>query len=216
MTAVMRQDFADSSLSAPLYDYRTLEIFPHGMRRIFASAAETDFISAYLQLFSSFGVTVSRFTVAVSAIIGTLTSIPALKTKTCIVMLLDGAASTSLLLVNGRYRYSNRARFFNEPNSPEFVGEIERTIHGILQFHASEKITSPVTDVYLGGFSSGLAKEVMELGESSFHIPTVLLPDSPSILFSAVSGNGAALCDYVCPVGALVNGRVGKYDKKAD
>lgn len=128
-----------------------------GIRRrcqtVYAAVVQREFIQAYLNLFGKLGITVSSVENGVGTMIRLLASLPQMKEATGIVQFVDDMILVNILLVNGKYEYSNRTRLFSDPGTPGFTEEAARAVGSIRQFASAQHITEGLESVYIAGFS---------------------------------------------------------------
>ena len=80
-----------------------------------------------------------------------VSQIPSYKNKTAIFLIFEESSVTSILFKEGTYLYSTRSRIFSERGTVNFGTEIVRNISGIMQFYATTKSATPITEVYYAG-----------------------------------------------------------------
>lgn len=124
-----------------------------GMREIFTTRMEREFLDSYTRLFASIGVKVTCVRAALGSVVSALRSMEYFKGRTCILQMQDEDNLTSILLHQGNYCYSSMNRTFSEHGTPSYGVEVARNISGILQFASAQKLENAVTDVVWAGFS---------------------------------------------------------------
>ena len=123
-----------------------------GMREVFATRMERNFLDSYRKLFASVGIQITSVQAALGCVVSVLHQMELVKGKTCVVQLQDGDNLTSILLDKGVYCYSSVSRTFSEHGTESYGMEVARNISGILQFASAQKLENSVTDIFWAGF----------------------------------------------------------------
>ncbi|MFA6948156.1 MAG: hypothetical protein WCQ72_04180 [Eubacteriales bacterium] len=212
LLAMISHEFTENnSFELPIIDYKVLR---RNLKNIdiVAAAVEKSFIESYISAFSAAGIKLSSVDCAVCSALDFFMGIKSIAKKTYIAELTEGDTLQSVLVCDGIYRYSRRARLFSEPGSPDYAAEIGRTVSAILQFHASEKIESRVENIYFCGLASEYADAVIDGVKNTYGIAASLPPPDSNYRIASVvtTENGvseAKAGDYVAICGNLMSGR---------
>ena len=150
---MLPREMADAERKeAPLCDYMYLrKQEKKGAMHIIGAMVERSFLDEYVQLFQRLGISIEGIQMVRTSMLSVFAYLPELSGKTCIIQILDGNNLTSILLIEGAYRYSTRVRLFNEEGTPEFAREIARNVSTIIQFNSTQKDSVPVKEFCIGG-----------------------------------------------------------------
>ncbi len=129
-------------------DFQDMGVDENGRRQLYCVSCPQATIASYLEMMERLKLRVSRITEPLSGYLKVLDVMAPLKQQTCVWLSFEGGSMLSILVENGQYRYSSRSRIFSEPGTIDFGTEISRSISGMLQFHASQRSTHPITHVY--------------------------------------------------------------------
>lgn len=204
------RQYAANEFSAPesgepmIYDCQIMERDSSGgMVRLLASMAEQDMVESFIKLFRECGIQVSSVCPSRCSVISMLETAGAVKDKTCIIQLAEGADLRSILCVEGTYTYSSRTRLFCSRDTEEMGAELAKSVSGILQFAMSQKLSHKITDVYLAGLTQReqeYCRDSIGLLEMNLHVSQlegsfVSMPE------------GISFSDYVSPISGLMAGK---------
>lgn len=123
-----------------------------GLLDLFALRMEQDFLDGYEQMFQKLNIRLESVQSGMGALVAVAGHLEELRDKTCIVQVLGGTNLYSFLFVKGRYLYSSATRVFQEKGTPGFGLEVARTISGMLQFAAAQKLEEQITHLFWSGF----------------------------------------------------------------
>lgn len=171
-----------------------------GMREVFATRMEREFLDSYTRLFASVGVKVTCVRAALGSVVSVLHKMDSFRDRTCILQIQDEDNLTSILLHQGKYCYSSMNRTFSEHGTPSYGVEVARNISGILQFASAQKLENAVTDVIWAGFSDG---DMQVCSESLLQMDNTLRAGSfmdDSVIRSRDEDSGG----YLFPVCGLI------------
>ena len=171
-----------------------------GMREVFATRMEREFLDSYTRLFASIGVKVTCVRAALGSVVSVLHRMAYFKDRTCILQIQDEDNLTSILMHQGKYCYSSMNRTFSEHGTPSYGVEVARNISGILQFASAQKLENAVTDVTWAGFSEG---DIQVCSESLLQMDNTLRAGSfmdDSIIRSKEEDFGS----YLFPICGLI------------
>lgn len=118
---------------------------------VHAVSVERSFVQGYLSLFESLGIKVSSISAARvcrNKLLGTLKQI---RSKTCVIHMVDGTSINSMLWVDGAAVYTTQRRVFCEAGTSQFGMELARLVNNIQQFAITQQIQQKIETVYLAG-----------------------------------------------------------------
>ena len=200
---MIAREFADSRTEGTVFAYHVLEILPGGkMQRVFAVAAEKEFLQAYTRLFAQAGVEIVSIEPAISNFVRRFMASYEVQKKNSIVQILDGQEIISILFVKGVYLYSQRNRIFAENDEKSLAREAGAVVERLIQFAASQHVEEPVEALYLCGYNqAGLKSAIEENREFTQKILPRIYNDDK---FSVRKRTGSTeTIDFVYPVGSL-------------
>lgn len=141
-----------------------------GILDLFALRMDRDFLDVYESIFKRLGIHLEMVESGLGSFVAAADHFDYLKDKNCILQILGETNLYSVLFSKGRYVYSSSTRMFQEKGTTGFGMEVARTVSGMLQFAAAQKMEDPITHVYWGGFNEEnekLCREAVEqLGRS--------------------------------------------------
>ncbi len=155
------------------------------------------------------GIAIGGISIPLEGYLHVLQQLDSYYNRTAIYLFFEEGSMVSVLCQDGRYLYSGRSRLFSEPGTLDFGTEIVRSISGILQFYASEKRESSITDVYYVGCPAA-DFEVSVEGIENMNLKTA--PMAVSRKISVPSGQTAT--DWILCIGAMI--RNGRAEKRID
>lgn len=163
-------------------------------------------LDSFCSICADAGIAVGSMSIPMEGYLHILQQLDSYYNRTAIYLFFEEGSMMSVLCQDGRYLYSGRSRLFSEPGTLDFGTEIVRSVSGILQFYASEKRESPITDVYYVGCPAG-DFEVSVEGIENMNLKTAPMAVSEKI--SVPPGQKAA--DWIPCIGAMMkNGRAEK------
>lgn len=161
--AMITREFADIRTSQTVFTFFVLENDSHErMQKIFALAAERDFLMSYLRLFTQAGIEIVSMESAITRFIRRFASATEVQKNNCIVEVIDGSDIISMLFVKGTYLFSQRNHIFDEADERLLAKEAEEVIVRLQQFAASQQIEEAVTDIFLCGQNQSALVEMLE------------------------------------------------------
>lgn len=166
---------------------------------VLATRVEKSVIDSMMHVAQETRLGVERIDLALAAQVKLVALSDELQSKTFLILQFDGDNLYAGLYVQGQYLYSTRSRLFHERGTAESGAEITQKISGLLQFHAAEKIESPITDVYMAG-CTGEDLTVCTPGCQGLRLSLDYFPDLPQIHLP----RGAHLADCMLTVGNLI------------
>ena len=170
-----------------------------GMREVFATRMEREFLDSYTRLFASIGVKVTCVRAALGSVVSVLHRMAYFKDRTCILQIQDEDNLTSILMNQGKYCYSSMNRTFSEHGTPSYGVEVARNISGILQFASAQKLENAVTDVTWAGFPEG---DIQVCTESLLQMDNTLR--AGSFLDESVIRSNEDFDSYFFPICGLI------------
>lgn len=123
--------------------------------------AEREDLKKLERLSQELELSVKSITVPMECYLNVLYHLEIIQKKTAIYLFFEDSHVISILLCEGQYLYSTKNRIFSEWGTIDFGTEIIRNISGILQFYATIKSETPITNVYF----SGCSEEDFEISE---------------------------------------------------
>lgn len=208
---MIAREFADSRTENTVFSYQVLETLSGGkMQRVFAVAAEREFLEGYIRLFAQAGVEIISIEAAIANFVRRFMEAPEIQKNNCIVQILDGQEIISILFVKGAYLYSQRNRIFSEDDQKALAAEAGAVVERLLQFATSQHVEDPVNVLYLCGQNQTELKNVIEENKEFTQqiAPRIYRDDKQKI--KKRTGN-AGTVEFVYPVGSSQ-----KADKSAD
>ncbi len=202
---LVRNEFiGNERYSDPIFDYMVLRDNPTNpkMMDVLCCGVESSFIHSYVELFQDAIIQIRSIDTALGGIWRMINFLPLFEARTCILLIFNGDNLLTVLLENGLYKYSSRARLLAEKNTVDFVMAIQRAVSSIQQFQAVDSNGFSITDAYFCGCDSSVVNyckpNIQNLG-----LNAQLLPDDPSIELNGET-NGKHLSDIVFLVGDLM------------
>lgn len=150
----LNENFQDIENSQNMIiDYMVLEQKNQaGGATVLAVLIEKDFITQYIELFSSAQIKIESIDISLGCLIRYVSSIKSLTDKTFILSVFDKNTTMLVLFTSGKYRFSKRVRIVAENDSDEMFEELVKILMNMIQFNKSEKSNKDITDIYFGGF----------------------------------------------------------------
>lgn len=199
---MIAREFADSRTEGTVFSYHVLEVTGGGkMQRLFAVAAERDFLEGYIRLFAQAGVEVISIEPAISNFVRRFTASPEVQKNNCIVQIQDGQEIISILFVKGVYLYSQRNRIFSENDQKALAAEAGAVVERILQFATSQHVEDPVSVLYLCGQNQIDLKNVIEENRSFVQQITPRIYREERLTVKKRTGTNEPV-DFVYPLGS--------------
>ena len=152
--AFIMREFADMQRED---DENTIAFTPIGVdkktkiRRLYAEMAPKEQLREFMEIFSGMGVVLKGIISGEGSVIGYAQMTLAKNSSTFILQIVNGNLVSNVLFVEGRFRYYNSIRCFNEPGTMEYLDDLARSLNQLEQFMNTEKITSPVEKIYVAG-----------------------------------------------------------------
>lgn len=200
---MIAREFADSRTEHTVFAYHVIEVLPGGkMQRVFAVAAEKEFLQEYIRLFMQAGVEVVTIEPAISDFVRRFTASYEVRKKNSIVQIIDGQEIISILFARGVYLYSQRNRIFAENDGKALAREAGEVVERLVQFAASQHIEEPVEVLYVCGYEQAGFKDAIEANrEFSKDIALRIYHDDK---FKVHKRTGSTeVVDFVYPVGNI-------------
>ncbi len=124
-----------------------------GGATVLATMVERDFLTEYIDLFTSLGLKIESIDIALACMIKYIMNISKLYEETFVYAVVDKNMLTLTLFVDGNYRFSRRVRLMADMGSSgELLDELTRILLNLVQFNKSEKTNHDITDFYFSGF----------------------------------------------------------------
>lgn len=217
LSAYMQREVqTQSRFTDPCYEYRTISTDASAnTARMLITTADKSLVERIIGTFGQIGVEVSAIATPYTSVISFTEKMRGDHTDDTVLFLTSGRDhSVAILFKEGTYRYSSEQHLFTDYGTPDFGGELLRSVTGIEQFiqaeHISERIdlicllglTGPASDAVEAAIRSyDQTLKIAEVREDEvFATSQSLISDDvvdilPAILGLGVFDNGAALVD---------------------
>ncbi len=174
-----------------------------GKTRLFAEMTTFDYISAYDQIFSEIGVTLSGISSGIGKVVDLLEDSEAIGSEITILMMIDEAMLSTIFFLNGKYYYSSATRVFALRSSSEFGIEIAGVVSRLNQFSKSEDIEGNIQRVLTCGFADD-ELEMLKRSVDGLHIGNITCKnlEVPGKI-KAISGD-LTFRDMIFPIAGLL------------
>lgn len=149
--AGLAQNVMAESSGESVSDYAVIQSDKKQGISLCCGSADTDTLLKMIGMCMEAGLPLREITVPMEGYLKILAQLKEYRKKTAIYLFFEENSVTSLLYREGIYLYSTRSRLFSERGTVDFGTEIVRNISGIMQFYATVKGTTPITDVYYAG-----------------------------------------------------------------
>lgn len=203
--SIISREYTDSdNFSDLIFDYCVEDpCLEEGGASIISFAAEKSFIGSYVDLFADLkGAKIKSIDVAQNCCIRFMKFNKETAGKTAILAVSDGNILSLLLFVNGKYRFSNRARLFSDPETVDYTDEISNALSFILQFHRSERSSAEISDIYFCNLGEQSQRVINTIG-LIFDRQRVMELPVPKECVSGSAG-GDKISDYIYCLGNLI------------
>ena len=151
----VEREYADMGKEEDMvYSFIHVENMEGKLRRIYAEGIEPDFIGDYLSIFSDMGIHLSAIYSGESSLITFTGQTAAQNEETFVLIVADAMTLTTVLWVNKAFYYYNSARCFHDPGTPEYAGDIARSISQLSQFMQANRIEHRLQSIQIAGVSS--------------------------------------------------------------
>lgn len=199
---MIAREFADSRTEGTVFSYHVLEVTGGGkMQRLFAVAAERDFLEGYIRLMAQAGVEVTSIEPAISNFVRRFSASSEVQKNNCIVQIQDGQEIISILFVKGVYLYSQKNRIFSENDQKALAAEAGAVVERILQFATSQHVEDPVSVLYLCGQNQIDLKNVIEENKGFVQQITPRIYREEKLTVKKRTGMDESV-DFVYPLGS--------------
>lgn len=213
---MQREVQTQSRFSDPCYEYRTISTdAATNTARMLITTADKSLVERIVGTFKQIGVEISAIATPYTSVISFTERMRGDRTDDTVLFLTsDHDHSVAVLFKAGLYRYSSEQHLFTDYGTPDFGGELLRSITGIEQFiqadHISERfdlicllgLTGPASDVVEAAIRSyDQTLRIAEVREDEvFAAAQPLASDDvvdilPAILGLGAFDNGTALVD---------------------
>lgn len=151
----LKREFADvGRIRDPVFTWFSLgRENTRKVETVYATAAPREYLTEMLTVFADLGIKIDIISDAVGCVIRALRLPASLKKETAIIQFIDGITLLNILIVNGRYEYSDHVRLFETPGTPEFAIEVARCVGDLLQFAKANGLFEHLRCVYIAGLS---------------------------------------------------------------
>lgn len=149
----MAENVVQESMGEGTADYAVIEADKKQGVCLCCGGVENAVLTKMQTMCADAGIPVKRISVEMEGYLRMLGDVKEYRSKTAIFLMFGENSVTSILFKEGKYLYSARSRIFSERGTLDFGTEIVRNISGILQFYATTKSATPITDIYYAGCS---------------------------------------------------------------
>lgn len=147
----MAKNVVDKHKGEDIADYSVVQSDKKQGVCLCCGSAQNDVIKQILDFCTELKITVKEISIPMEGYLKLLSQSRVYKNKTAIFLLFEENSVTSVLYKEGMCLYTTRSRIFSEPGTLNFGTEIVRSISGMMQFYATTKSETPITDVYYTG-----------------------------------------------------------------
>ena len=147
----MAKNVVDEHKGEDIADYSVVQSDKKQGVCLCCGSAQKDVIKQILDFCTELKITVKEISIPMEGYLKLLSQSRVYKNKTAIFLLFEENSVTSVLYKEGMCLYTTRSRIFSEPGTLNFGTEIVRSISGMMQFYATTKSETPITDVYYTG-----------------------------------------------------------------
>jgi Tfp pilus assembly PilM family ATPase len=135
-----------------VYDFNVLNPkAASGGVTILAVGVSKEFLTTYKTALVSAGYDLKGINIGLNCQIKLAGFMPQLKTRTVVLVQLDGRTLSLTLLTNGLYRLQNRSRMVHPENDPEWTDEVASNISTMMQFNKTQKDNEEIAAAYVAG-----------------------------------------------------------------
>ncbi len=121
------------------------------VRQLYAEMAPKEQLREFMSIFAKMGIVLKGIISSEGSIIGYAQMTLAKRCSTFILQIINGNLVSNVLFVDGKFRYFNSVRCFNEPGTAEYLDDLARSLNQLEQFMNAEKIQSRVERIYVAG-----------------------------------------------------------------
>ena len=121
------------------------------LRNLYAELAPKDQLREFMYIFTNMGISLKGIISGEGSIIGYAKMMLVKKCQTFILQIVNGNLVSNVLFAEGKFRYYNSVRCFNEPGTPEYMDDLARSLNQLQQFMGAEKITAQIEKVFVAG-----------------------------------------------------------------
>ena len=147
----MAKNVVDEHKGEDIADYSVVQSDKKQGVCLCCGSAQNDVIKQILDFCTELKITVKEISIPMEGYLKLLSQSRVYKNKTAIFLLFEENSVISVLYKEGMCLYTTRSRIFSEPGTLNFGTEIVRSISGMMQFYATTKSETPITDVYYTG-----------------------------------------------------------------
>ncbi|MDR3052465.1 MAG: hypothetical protein LBU48_01205 [Coriobacteriales bacterium] len=145
-----------------LYDYTILNpSLPSGGIEILATSVGRSLLAPYVTALTGAGYNLKGINIGVNCHIKLVRFLPELTGQSFVLVHADGKDQTITLFIGGFYRFSNRYRLMNNPNTPEWLAEIVNNLSSMLQSTRAQRKQAAVAYAYVAGMADAQIAQMM-------------------------------------------------------
>lgn len=120
-------------------------------KKVYSESIDPDFISDYLNIFTSAGIKLKAIYSSESSLIGFTGKTTAVNHKTFDLIIADETSLTTILYIDGVYTYYNTIRCFHEMGTIEYAEDIARSVSQMNQFLRANQSEVTLENVIIAG-----------------------------------------------------------------
>jgi Tfp pilus assembly PilM family ATPase len=202
------RQYSDAENDA-VYDFTVLNPKPaSGGKTILAVGVSREFLTTYKTALLSAGYDLRGINIGLNSQIKLAGFLPQLKTRTVVLVQLDGRTLSLTLLTDGFYRLQNRSRMVHPENDPEWADEVASNISGMMQFNKTQKDNEEIAAAYVAGVTpEGMTRLTSGLTNLGIDIKELDLMGSITLSGKAASKGPFNAGDYLLGIGNLIGKR---------
>ncbi|MBR6329986.1 MAG: hypothetical protein IKR68_10145 [Lachnospiraceae bacterium] len=119
--------------------------------KIYAEAAEPDFISDLAEIFAKAGIKLSAIYSGKSALINFVAKEVSKSHRTFVLIVADIMSFSTVLWVNGSFSYYNSNRCFQAPGTPMYAMDLANSMSQLTQFMKANRIEHELEEIQIAG-----------------------------------------------------------------
>jgi Tfp pilus assembly PilM family ATPase len=192
-----------------VYDFTVLDPkAASGGITILAVGVSREFLTTYKTALVSAGYDLKGINIGLGCQIKLAGFLPQLKTRTVVLVQLDGRTLSLTLLTNGLYRLQNRSRMVHPENDPEWADEVASNISTMMQFNKTQKGHEDIAAAYIAGTSpEGMALLTNRLSTLGIDIKELDLMSNITLMGKAQNKGPFNAGEYLLNIGNLIGKR---------
>jgi Tfp pilus assembly PilM family ATPase len=207
----VRREFRQYSDEAndAVYDFTVLNPkSPSGGITILAVGVSRELLTTYKTALISAGYNLRGISIGLGCQIKLAGFLPQLRSRTVVLVQLDGRTLSLTLISNGLYRLQNRARMVHPENDPEWSDEVANNISSMMQFNKTQKDHEEIAAAYIAGTSpAGMDRLTSGLGGLGIDIKELDLMSKIMLSGKAQSKGPFNAGEYLLNIGNMIGKR---------